>query len=1687
MNARSNCCSSRLLASLALGTFMLFAAVGGWSQEHPNVARGLSAQGSAGGGNVDNINSFNGNLSVAIPLGQAFPVNGGLSYGLSLVYNSQVWEYEVRDVSPDLSYVQALPLQVNNAGLGWIITLGRFNPPQAIGELNTFRNTYMSPDGSRHTFYPNLHEGEPIDADFEYARDGSYLRYRKSSRELEFPDGTIHLFDADGYLLQIRGRSTGPTPAKKIDISYLGATGAPAPPGRAMTWQISDGHRTSYVRFRTVTTLPYQMKLVDQIDLPAFVDPGAPGPAPRAVYSFRYNLDDAIPINLTGCRNVDPTTMNLAVALLTQVSLPDGTTYKMPTSDYYPTTTVGACKSGMLAKLTLPTLGAIAWDYIDYVFPTESTMRTFRQRTTGVGTRTLLDAAGGTIGAWGYTTVMSPPLIGQSQSRKELVNTTTDALGNHVVRYFSICAKFCPHANQLYEYGLPFTRERAGDGAGRLLSSQILEGGTTPRRTFYLRYERDEDFGLAPEIEDKSRLNQRLAGERTVFHEASGGTTVADGERADFDGYGHYRSQTTGGTLPGNNVRTAAMGYNPVRGTYGTGNFSRWPTSAPWILGTYTFSWESEGAQLFYRSYCFEPNNGFLLGRRVHAANDAGYRANDLVETYGFDGAGNITSENSFGGDPQPLSVDPAIGYGFTCGQTAGTAPTFSLAHTYAFGVRATSTVSVGGTLNVLHQTIDASTGLPSSSRDAASVQTNYTYDALGRPLLISPAQSGRTQYAYRNATSASSLARVTITQLSALNVTLAEQRMTFDALGRPTLDEERMPNGAFAGRRTNYNALGWKTFVSEQGALTVGTTYLNFDPFGRPGTIRPPDTNSHDVVLAHEGVRQVARTVQVATGSTAETAATTTELYDRFGRLAEVSEPNGTKTCYEYDAGDRLRRVCQAAAGAFGTSCPTRSCGQERQFGYDNRGFVVWENHPEKTANSFGLGHDVDYPTYDAGGNVIRKVDGAIGVNLPRDLTYQYDAAERLTLIRESGAGYTSCTNDGGRRCLKTFAYANSNGTALAGGTDFRKGKMVAASRFNFIGAPFSATDEVKTVYEYGGLGGRISRRDTSHVFGGIAKEGFRQSFAWGENGQLLSETYPDCITPTLCGASAVRTVGYGTTNGRLTSVTGLAPVIGFASAITYHANGMPATVVRANLTTDVFDRDPHWMIRPAAISTQKTSDGTVLWTTNGYLYDGSGNVRKMGTASFTYDSLSRLTSGTVLPGRLGDGIAQNQSQTFDIYGNITTVTTNTVVRNTPTATATNRLATAGTTYDAAGNLTAWSGNSYEHDAFNQMTRMVSGAEDWRYIYDANDERLWSYRINGGGSLWTLRGLNSQVLREYRSHLAWSNYVDSIFRGNALLATAPSAAAGGGINHLHPDHLGTPRLITNSVGAVAGFHAYYPFGEELAATFNTGYTDRQRFTGHERDLANATGQGDDLDYMHARHCSPIVGRFLSFDPIGGNPRSPQTWNRYAYVMGNPIKYVDPEGLFGLGYFDIYAANAGADALDGYGEGFSLTVRTRGTGTLFTNAGTSLFLNGLSYRRQIGIATSGPSERSGFGLGDLKRSFYLSGQGLGAFVDGVIPFVDPLQSTGVVDREEIGVAEAEMIGEYTRDLELILASTGSNSIFGGGTWANKGRFLRFGHSFTKGRTWFAIRGEWVNRLTGTPAKHIYLWIIRNGR
>jgi RHS repeat-associated protein len=115
-------------------------------------------------------------------------------------------------------------------------------------------------------------------------------------------------------------------------------------------------------------------------------------------------------------------------------------------------------------------------------------------------------------------------------------------------------------------------------------------------------------------------------------------------------------------------------------------------------------------------------------------------------------------------------------------------------------------------------------------------------------------------------------------------------------------------------------------------------------------------------------------------------------------------------------------------------------------------------------------------------------------------------------------------------------------------------------------------------------------------------------------------------------------------------------------------------------------------------------------------------------------------------------------------------------------------------------------------------------------------------------------------------------------------------------------DQLGSPRVITNSLGEVVSRRDFMPFGEELynnigERTTNLKYgtidSVRQKFTGYLKD--DETG----LDFAEARMYENRHARFTAVDPLlaSGKSANPQTFNRFVYVMNNPLAYTDPTGL----------------------------------------------------------------------------------------------------------------------------------------------------------------------------------------------
>jgi RHS repeat-associated protein len=297
--------------------------------------------------------------------------------------------------------------------------------------------------------------------------------------------------------------------------------------------------------------------------------------------------------------------------------------------------------------------------------------------------------------------------------------------------------------------------------------------------------------------------------------------------------------------------------------------------------------------------------------------------------------------------------------------------------------------------------------------------------------------------------------------------------------------------------------------------------------------------------------------------------------------------------------------------------------------------------------------------------------------------------------------------------------------------------------------------------------------------------------------------------------------------------------------------------------------------------------------WTINQYAPNGdvlSMTDYVMGTWTYTYDDFNRLSSGTAASG-VDDGLTLGW--TYDRYGN----------RWTQTATGTgnasavqpnlafygNNNQVSGWDYDAAGNLTNDNRNTYAYDAEGRITSLNSAPT---YAYDAEGRRV--AKLGSGGTVATsyLLDLSGNQVTELNASGGWK-HSNVWAAGGRLLATYEGPAGTDTVGyHFHlTDWLGTQRMQTTAAGNQEEECYSYPFGDGLTCT-GTDATEHH-FTGKERDAESG------LDYFGARYLSSDLGRFMTPDPGKISLRTlanPQKWNKYNYVLNNPLAMIDPDG-----------------------------------------------------------------------------------------------------------------------------------------------------------------------------------------------
>ncbi len=126
-----------------------------------------------------------------------------------------------------------------------------------------------------------------------------------------------------------------------------------------------------------------------------------------------------------------------------------------------------------------------------------------------------------------------------------------------------------------------------------------------------------------------------------------------------------------------------------------------------------------------------------------------------------------------------------------------------------------------------------------------------------------------------------------------------------------------------------------------------------------------------------------------------------------------------------------------------------------------------------------------------------------------------------------------------------------------------------------------------------------------------------------------------------------------------------------------------------------------------------------------------------------------------------------------------------------------------------------------------------------------------------------------------------------------------------------HADWLGSARLFSSPSRVATPAMAYAPFGE--------GYAGGQQYVqftsaGNAWTVYDNENQTGSLEDFMFRRYNPTQGRWISPDPAGlgaVDPSNPQTCNRYAYVMNNPLNLVDPLGLGGAGIPEAILHHAG--------------------------------------------------------------------------------------------------------------------------------------------------------------------------------
>jgi len=768
----------------------------------------------------------------------------------------------------------------------------------------------------------------------------------------------------------------------------------------------------------------------------------------------------------------------------------------------------------------------------------------------------------------------------------------------------------------------------------------------------------------------------------------------------------------------------------------------------------------------------------------------------------------------------------------------------------------------------------DINTGLVTSLKDPNDQTTTFSYDSMLRLTGTSYPDYGSVSISYPSATEIDTTTAIDSSRSRSDTVYL-------DGLGRThqtVLVSD--PEGADKVDVT-YNAVGLVGSVSNpyRGASPAGGDSYVYDGLRRATQVTHADSNAAYTYYGAAVGTNNGRTTQLcsATGYPSlrndERGMLLQTWTDAWGAVVEVDEPDpatgsltsgsANGTCYSYDLLGNLTGVVQGSS-------------QTRTYVYDGLSRLTSAATPESGTTYF-------YYTTSGGSlcsgdpnTVCRRTDAR---NITT--TYSYDALNRLT-----GKTYSDSTPP------TAYAYDQTSvtiGSWSSGTLANPVGRLVAATTTS------SGSVQTASVFSYDPMGRPANHWQCTPQ--NCNSSMWLTSYGYDLAGDVASWTHPAGPTLTNAVSTAQRITGITSSLSDSTHPATLTQSMTYApwGALSSLQNGCVGSGCVQRQETYVYNnRMQPVMIElgtsgtvsanyclvynyysdiasptSCAVPSQGTlNNGYVL----GYYYQDNVNSSLSHTTAFPRDGLKRL--GTA---QATGNWTYNLTFSYDRYGNMTCVTNGQTQGPCPNWTydaTTNRITTF--TYDAAGNVLSDSAHQYTWDGEGRLATMDGGSTA-NIVYDAfgqmvrnlTDNHLYNpagqriSKLVGGTWNWGI--------------VPWGDV--------AMVKWASSETY-----FVHHNNLESSTMSTDHAGAVQEDMLYYPWGQaKTPSTVVDGTFATMRTL--------VPTAGEETLVTPNRFYSATYGRWLSPDPLAGDITNPQSLNRYAYALNNPVTFADPSGL----------------------------------------------------------------------------------------------------------------------------------------------------------------------------------------------